>query len=369
MSISKTAIPKTMHAVYLLGNGGPDQLAYRTDVPVPDPGADEVLIRVGAAGVNNTDVNTRIGWYSKNVVSGTNDGGDGFSVDVTGDGSWDGAALDFPRIQGADIAGVVVAAGTNVDPERVGQRVLVRPMQTAMVDDPRNCQTIGSEFDGGFAQFCTVHSSEVFAIDTGLDDTELASFPCAYSTAEGMLHKAELADGERVLITGASGGVGSAAVQLAKRRGAHVIAVASKAKWADVEALGADQLLDRNADLLEVLGPDSVDVVADVVAGPGFPALLDLLVKQGRYVTSGAIAGPIVDLDVRTLYLKDLTLLGSTNQPYEVFENLVGYIERGEVTPVVAATYPLSDIVEAQEDFLAKKFTGKLVLIPPPVDA
>lgn len=369
MVISKTVIPKRMHAVLLLGNGGPEQLEYRTDVPVPEPGADEVLIRVGAAGVNNTDVNTRIGWYSKNVVSGTNDGGDGFAVDVTDDGSWDGVALSFPRIQGADIAGVVVAVGANIDSKRVGERVLVRPMQTAMVDDRRDCQTIGSEFDGGFAQFCAVHGSEALPITSDLDDTALASFPCAYSTAEGMLHKAGLADGERVLITGASGGVGSAAVQLAKRRGAHVIAVASKAKWADVEALGADQLLDRNDDLLEALGPNSIDVVADVVAGPGFPALLDLLVKQGRYVTSGAIAGPIVDLDVRTLYLKDLTLLGSTNQPYEVFENLVGYIERGEIVPVVAATYPLADIGAAQEDFLAKKFTGKLVLIPPAVDA
>ena len=361
------AIPKTMYAVYLLGNGGYDQLEYRSDVPVPKPGPSDVLIRVTAAGINNTDVNTRIGWYSKNVVSGTNVGSDGFAVDVSVDGGWDGEGLSFPRIQGADVAGEVVAVGSDVDALRIGQRVLVRPMQNVDIDDPRDCRTVGSEIDGGFAQFCCIDSSEAFPISTDLDDVALASFPCAYSTAEGMLHKAQLAEGERILITGASGGVGSAAVQLAKRRGAYVIAVASKAKWADVEALGADRLLDRDDDLIEALGADSIDVVADVVAGPGFPALLDLLVKQGRYVTSGAIAGPIVDLDVRTLYLKDLTLLGSTNQPYEVFENLIGYIERGEIKPVVAATYPLSDIANAQEDFLAKKFTGKLVLIPPPL--
>ena len=364
MTIPET-LPDAMHAVYLLGNGGYDQLEYRTDAAVPEPGPDEVLIRVGAAGVNNTDVNTRIGWYSKNVVSGTNDGGDGFAVDVSEDGGWDGVGLSFPRIQGADAAGTIVAVGGAVDASRVGQRVLVRTMQTAGCSNPEDCHTLGSELDGGFAQYVAIHTTEAFAIDTDLDDVALASFPCAYSTAETMLHKAKLTEGERVLITGASGGVGSAAIQLAKRRGAHVIAVASEAKWPDIADLGADQLLDRNADLLAELGADSVDVVADVVAGPGFPVLLDVLAKQGRYITSGAIAGPIVDLDVRTLYLKDLTMLGSTFQPVEVFENLISYIERGEIRPVVANTYPLADIVKAQQHFLEKRFAGKLVLIPP----
>ncbi len=363
-------IPSTMHAVLLTGHGGFEMLDYRTDVPVPSPGPGEVLINVTAAGVNNTDINTRIGWYSKKVTEGTNaDATEGVDDDVDDDGSWGGTPLQFPRIQGADIAGRIVAVGEGIDERRVGERVLVRTMlENPTSDSPVASFCVGSESDGGFAQFAVIGAVHAFAIDCDLTDAELASFPCAWSTAENMLHRSSVGAGERVLITGASGGVGSAAVQLVKRRGAEVIAVASKAKWADVEPLGADQMLDRNDDVVAELGADSVDVVVDLVAGPNFPALLDVLKPGGRYVTSGAIGGPIVDLDVRTLYLKDLALLGGTYQPPEVFENLVGYIERGEVRPVVSATWPLDQIVEAQQAFLNKTFTGKLVLIPPPID-
>ena len=117
--------------------------------------------------------------------------------------------------------------------------------------------------------------------------------------------------------------------------------------------------------LLDHVTRESVDVVVDLVAGPAWPELLDVLRRGGRYVTAGAIAGPMVNLDVRTLYLKDLTLIGCTFQDGAAASNLVSYIERGEIRPVVAATYDLHDIVRAQEDFLAKGFTGKLVLIPP----
>ena len=167
------------------------------------------------------------------------------------------------------------------------------------------------------------------------------------------------------MITGASGGVGSAAIQLAKRRGAEIVAVSGAAKAAEVQALGASQVVDRDADLVEAVGRDSVDVVVDLVAGPSWPSLLEVLRRGGRYATAGAIAGPLVELDVRTLYLKDLTFFGCTYQPRVVFENLVGYIERGEIAPLVARTYPLKDIVAAQEDFLAKRYVGKLVLLPP----
>ena len=229
---------------------------------------------------------------------------------------------------------------------------------------PFECWTFGSECDGGFAQYAKAPARETHAVNCDWTDAELASIPCAYSTAENMLHRANVG-AERVLITGASGGVGSAAVQLAKRRGAHVTAVASRSKADEVRALGADNVVDRNDDLLEVVGRDSMNVVVDLVAGEGWPALLDILQRGGRYATAGAIAGPLVELDVRTLYLKDLTLVGCTFQVDAVFENLVSYIERGEIRPVVAKTFPLSKIGEAQETFLAKAFTGKLVLIPP----
>src|SRR5690606_11229988 len=175
-------------------------------------------------------------------------------------------------------------------------------------------------------------SRETFAVNCDWSDAELAAIPCAWSTAENMLHRGKVG-AETVLITGASGGVGSSAVQLAKLRGATVIALAGKGKAAEVMALGADRVIDRDADLVATLGPDCVDVVLDLVGGPGWPQLLDVLKKGGRYVISGAIAGPLAQIDLRTLYLKDLTLFGATFQEDEVFENLVRHIESGLIRP------------------------------------
>ncbi len=360
-------ISATMRAVLLTGHGGFDKLDCRDDVPVPRPGAGEVLIRVAAAGINNTDINTRIGWYSKNVDGATDAGGSaGFEADVDDDGSWSGVPLEFPRIQGADACGKIVAVGDGVDPARVGERVLVRTIQPMPSPDNRvACWTFGSECDGAFAEYTVTGSDEAFKIASDLSDVELASFPCAYSTAENMLHRARVGHGERVFITGASGGVGSAAVQLARRRGARVIASCSAAKAEPVRELGADDVIDRNVNPVAALGRNGVDVVVDLVAGNGWPRLLDILRPGGRYATAGAIAGPIVEFDVRTLYLKDLTFYGCTSQDPEVFGNLVGYIERGEIRPLVSKVYPLSDIVTAQQDFLAKKYVGKLVLSVP----
>jgi len=177
----------------------------------------------------------------------------------------------------------------------------------------------------------------------------------------------------RVLITGASGGVGSALIQLAKRRGALVIALASEAKHADVRALGPDvgpdAVLPRNPDTLktalkDAIGHDTVTVVADIAGGDYFPTLIDALARGGRYTISGAIAGPIVTLDLRTLYLRDLTFTGSTVLPPHIFTDLVGYIERGEVKPLLAATYPLAELRTAQTAFIAKQHTGNIVVTP-----
>jgi NADPH:quinone reductase-like Zn-dependent oxidoreductase len=218
--------------------------------------------------------------------------------------------------------------------------------------------TFGSERDGGFAEFTTIGSENALRIESPLSDVELASFPCAFSTAEGMIQRAGLG-AQRVLITGASGGVGSAAVQLARRRGAHVTAVTSPAKADDLRALGADAILARE----DAVPEDAFDVVLDLVGGPRWPALLEAMTVRGRYVTSGAIAGPIVELDLRTLYLKDLTLIGSTRQDPGVFTDLVGYIERGEIRPVLAETYRLRDLRAAQEAFLEKSHMGKIGIV------
>lgn len=355
-------IPTKMSAVLLTGNGGFEMLSYRTDVPVPVAGPGDVLIRVGAAGVNNTDINTRTAWYSKAVVEATEaGGGDGFAEARTEDSGWTGAVPQFPRIQGADACGRVVAVGEGVDPTRIGQRVLVEPVFRGA---SRFAATyFGSEVDGGFAQYARVPAAHAHSISSALSDVELASFPCAYSAAENMLTRTALRAHERVLITGASGGVGSAAVQLAKRRGAEVTALASADKADAVRALGASRTEPRGCDLLALFGQEHFDVVIDVAGGAGFPALLSVLKRGGRYGVAGAISGPIAELDLRTLYLKDLTLYGCTILEQEVFPNLVGYIERGEIRPVLAATWPLAEIALAQRAFLEKQHVGKIVLI------
>jgi NADPH:quinone reductase-like Zn-dependent oxidoreductase len=366
----KIPIPDTMIAIVLTGHGGFQKLKYRSNVPVPVPGPIEVLIQVGAAGINNTDINTRIAWYSKNVTDDTNSGSElGFTDAFDDDASWSGEPIGFPRIQGADCCGRIVAIGSQVDPDRMGERVLVRPIQTTeMGSRAFACRTFGSECDGGFAQYTKTYSVDALKIESDLSDIELASFPCAYTTAEGMLERASVRP-ETVLITGASGGVGSAAVQLAKRRKARVIAIAAREKADEVRALGADRVIERNSNLSEVLVKDSVDVVVDLVAGPQWPQLLNVLKRGGRYVTAGAIAGPIVELDVRTLYLKDLSFFGCTYQGKGILENLISYIEDDEIRPLVSGSYSLKDIVQAQKDFIAKKHIGKLVLVPPQYDA
>ncbi len=226
---------------------------------------------------------------------------------------------------------------------------------------------MASDFDGAFAQYVVVPADEVFPVDCSWSDAELGSIPCAYGTAENMLHRAGVGPGDRVLVTGASGGVGSAAVQLAARRGASVTAVCGAGKADAVRAIGADRVVARDDDLVEAIGSESVDVAVDNVAGPGHGAVLDVLVPGGRYVSSGAIAGPVVRLDLRTVYLKDLTLFGCTAWDEPVFPGLVSAIENGEIRPLVARTFPLGEIVAAQEEFLRKKHVGKIVLLPPPL--
>lgn len=221
---------------------------------------------------------------------------------------------------------------------------------------------MGSECDGGFAEYCTVAARHAYPVDSPLSDVALASFPCSYSTAENMLTRVDLKEGETVLVTGASGGVGSAAIQLAKARGARVVAVTSPRKAKYLRDLRAATIIDRDADYVDVLGADSVDVVIDLVAGDKWPSLLDVLRRKGRYAVAGAVGGPIVDLDVRTLYLKDLSFFGCTVLEPEVFSNLVKRIESGDIAPLVGAQFALKDIAAAQEAFAKKDYTGKIVL-------
>ncbi len=356
-------IPNTMKAVLLIGHGGIERLEYREDVPVPVPTAGEVLIRVLAAAVNNTDINTRIGWYSKSVTGDTATAVQG-GEPAADDGGWTGVPFVFPRIQGADACGRIVAVGPRVDAARIGERVLVDPVLRSAAGSLQQARYLGADRDGAFAEYMTVPAIQAHAIDSSLSDAELASFPCAYSAAENMIDRAHVGAGETVLVTGASGGVGSAAAQLAVRRGARVVAQAQPDKARSLDALGVQRVLARDADLRAALGHESVDVVIDVVGGRPFAALLDVLKRGGRYAVAGAIGGPIVELDLRTLYLKDLSLLGCTVTPAHVFADLVRCVARGEIRPLLAATYPLAEIATAQSAFLKKAHTGKIVLLP-----
>jgi NADPH:quinone reductase-like Zn-dependent oxidoreductase len=353
----------TMKAVVTTGNGGYEKLDYR-DVPLPKVGAGEVLLKVLAAGVNNTEINTRLGWYSSSVSSGTEQFSESESGDSDiADGGWS-AATPFPFIQGTDCCGRVIELGDGVASELQDQRVLVRACMRVNGFESLDNIWMASDFDGAFAQYVKVPVSEVFKIDCDWSDVELATIPCAYGTAENMVHRCAVKQGDKVLVTGASGGVGSAVVQLVKRRGAEVIAVAGKSKIDAVRSLGA-VVIERGRDLLKELGQSSVDVVIDNVAGPGFEPMLKLLKRGGRYASSGAIAGPMVTMDMRDFYLKDIQLIGCTAWDEPVFPNLIGYIERGEINALVAKTFDLKDIAEAQQEFLKKEHFGNFVLTPP----
>jgi NADPH:quinone reductase-like Zn-dependent oxidoreductase len=360
-------LAKTMRAFVLTGHGDMDKLVFHDNWPVPKPEQGEVLIKVHACGLNNTDVNTRTAWYSKAVNENTTGGA--FDSADDEDATWGGAPITFPRIQGADVAGSVVAVGDGADPALIGKRVLVDTWLRDW-DDPLNmnkCGYFGSECDGGFADYTKVDQRNVHPLECDLSDAELATFATSSITAENMLNHANVGEGDTVLIPGASGGVGSALIQLANRRGATTIAMASQDKHAQLANTSPAAILPRSptnlkAALKQAIGQDTVSVVADVVGGSMWPTLIDALERSGRYTCAGAIAGPIVEMDLRTFYLRDLTFTGATVVPPGVFADLVRYIERGEIKPLLAATYPFEELHAAQRAFIEKKHTGNIVL-------
>jgi NADPH:quinone reductase-like Zn-dependent oxidoreductase len=370
-------IPTHMAAVLLTGYGGLDKLEYREDVPVPRPEPGEVLIQVCAAGVNNTDINTRSGWYNRAVTTGTEVEGaqSGFAVQHAGSGDW-GSDMSFPRIQGADVAGHIVAVGTGVDPRRIGERVVCDPYFHAPGDTGSMESTgfLGAHRDGGFAQFTAVPGANAITVahELPLSDAQLATVPCSGGTAMNMLLMAGLRAGDHVLVTGASGGVGSFLVQIARACGATVVAVCGADKSDAVRKLGAHAVIDRAVPDLPgavrmALGHAPLTLFADVVGGDAFTSCIGLLGTGGRYVTAGAIAGPMVSLDLRTLYLKSLSFFGSSVYRRDALPALLALLQRGAVVPAVSDVSPLAQIHAAQTAFLAKHHVGSKVLQPPPL--
>jgi NADPH:quinone reductase-like Zn-dependent oxidoreductase len=319
------SIPETMKAMLLTGHGGLEKLVLNKDWPTPDITAEEVLIKVGACGINNTDIWVREGAY-------------GASDDPDAVASFGDSPLQFPLIQGADIAGKIVGCGKNVDPSRKGQRVIV---------------------DFGIY---AAHS-----IETDLSDVELATFCCAYITGEHMLRRARVTAGENVLVTGASGGVGSGVVQLCRARGAIPYAVVGAGKEEAVKAIGAEGTITRGKGnfieaVFDATSNGSIDVVVDTVSGPMLPELIEILKPQGRYTTCGAMGGPMVEIDMRRIYLKNLDIHGASQGTRRDFKAVRDYALAGNIKPLVAGTFALDELGRAQEEFKKKKFVGKLVI-------
>jgi NADPH:quinone reductase-like Zn-dependent oxidoreductase len=365
-----SALPPKMKAMLLTGHGGLDKLVL-SDVDTPRADKGEVVIRVGACGLNNTDINTRTAWYSKANEDALGDGAEtGFDATDDTDSTWGAGAIQFPLIQGADAVGEIVAVGAGVPETRIGERVMIDPWLLGHGDwlNPENSGYFGSELNGGFAEYTKVRSANAIPVVSDLTDAELATFACSYTTAENLVQRTAPRPGETVVITGASGGVGSAAIQLCRLRGCKVVAVASASKAALLLELGASHVIDRNTDDLEgairaaANGP--VDIALDVVGATTFMSLINALRQGGRYSTSGCISGQFAQFDLRQLVYKDLQLTGATICPPGTMHRVVGMIETGALKPLLAATYPLRDMARAQEAFIAKKHIGNIVVTP-----
>lgn len=346
--------PETMRAVRIAAHGGPEVLEpAEVAVPAPQPG--EVLVRVGAVALNNTDVWTREGAYGR-------------PGDPKALSGWRGP-VDFPRIQGADVAGRVVAVGADVDDGLVGRRVVVDP---AIYDtegpDANPIGLMGSERDGGYAEYVTAPANRAHDVtESPLTDDQLATLPTAYGTALGMIERGRLQNGETVLVSGASGGVGLALVQIARARGARVLAISSGAKIDSVRAAGAHEVIDRGRDVAEQVraaAPEGVDVALDVVAGDLVSDGLPLLREGGRWVVAGALGGYDVTFDVRRLYLHNAQMIGSSMHTPTHFGLLMDLARRGDIQPVIAATFPLDQAARAQEALARREHVGKIVMHP-----
>ncbi|WP_030911843.1 zinc-binding dehydrogenase [Streptomyces sp. NRRL F-5126] len=348
------AVPETMRAVRITRHGGPEVLEA-AEVSVPAPRAGEVLVRVGAVALNNTDLWTREGAYGRPGAPKTLSG-------------WRGP-IDFPRIQGADVAGRVAAVGAGVAESLAGRRVVVDP---AIYDgdgpDANPVGLMGSERDGGYAEYVTAPVERVHDM-TGspLADDQLAALPTAYGTALGMIARGRLREGETALVSGASGGVGLALVQIARARGARVVAVSSGVKIGAVHDAGAHAVVDRARDVAEQVraaAPDGIDVALDVVAGELVGEGLPLLREGGRWVVAGALGGYDLRFDVRRLYLHNAQVIGSAMHTPTHFGLLMDLARRGAVRPVIAGTFPLERAADAQQELARRGHVGKIVLRP-----
>ncbi len=335
-----------MEAVVFRAHGGPEALRWE-DVPRPRPAAGEVLLRVRAVALNGFD---------PMVLKGIPQ-----------------LPIPLPMIPCADCAAEIVALGDDVDRERwrVGQRVSVMPIRPGR-------GMVGETLPGVAAAFATAPEAALLPLPDAVDDVAAACLPTAYGTAMRMLFtRARVRRGERVLVMGASGGVGVACVQLASRAGAEVIACARGAgALSRLPALGAAATIDAEREdvLSEVLGRvgkpsvwggGGVDVVVDVLGGEGWARSLACLGRGGRLVTCGASAGPDVAMDLRYVWSLEIDVMGSNGWTLEDQEALVDMVARGELAPVVHAVRPMTEARAAYSELIGGCVVGKSVLVPP----
>lgn len=355
----------------LVGHGGPERLEWRTDVPTPQLSdrPNDVLIRITAAGLNNTDVWTREGAYAAAPLD---------DAPASAQASWRGA-MKFPRIQGGDIVGTVVDVGQSVDAGLRGRRVMVDPTLYVDPDGKSSIQSslVGSEMDGGFAQYAAVPQSNIYPVDDAcpLSDVQLAALPIAWITAEGMLNKARVGPGSRIIVTGASGGVGTAALVLAaKVRRATAIPLCSSSK---LEALRQATGLPLEVALVRGnLGEDlatqlhstglrrTITAVLDLVAGQQVATLLDSLQDGGTYVVAGSVEGKQTTLDIRQLYMRELSIFGSVMGSRAEAHSIFQLADRGDIQPPIGSVWPLHELHKAQDEFQKRQNIGKIVVQP-----
>ena len=335
--------------------GGPEKLVYE-DVPVPSIGSDEVLVRVRACGLNHLDI-----WVRQGIPA---------------------YKLTLPHISGCDIAGVVESIGDDVDKGRIksGDRVIIAPglscfkCSYCLSGMDNLCETfriIGSQVDGGYAEYAKAPAINIIQIPDGISFEEAAAFPLTFVTSWHMLiARARLAPGEDVLIIGAGSGIGSAAVQIAKLAGARVIATAgSDEKLELAKKLGADEVLNHAQEdfshrVKEITNGRGVDVVYEHVGPATWDKSIASLAKNGRLVTCGATTGPEVKIDLRFIFMRQQTIMGSIMGTRRDLLNITNLIGRKKLTPVIDSTYPLSEARKAQERMLNRGNFGKIILIP-----
>lgn len=365
-------IPTSMHAMLLTAHGDVDKLVYHDDVAVPQPGAGEVLVQVTATAKNNTDRKAREGLYP------TRDKGDVTSFAMGGT-----PTLTFPRIQGADIAGRIAAVGDGVDSARIGQRGL---LDFNIYADQRPDINLTPDYyghgaDGGFAEYVVVPADQFHHVpNSELADAELASMGmCSYQTAYHMMTSANIRAGERVLVTGASGGVGTALIQLCRVVGAIPYALSQPDKAEALLELGAEAVFDRqHIDQLEALvrkatGDRPIDAVMDLVGGEMTDRFIDTMIfdmkardSYPRLSIAGASGGNLSEIMWTRIYLYQVQIFGVSHGTREEAAQLIEWIRSGQLRPVLHGAFRLSDLHQAERYFVerSKGFLGKIVIVP-----